>query len=238
MLATTLFAGLDESDVQRIAAAAHHKRIDLGEFYFLQGDPADRIFLLEQGRLKLTQAAADGQQALLRVAAPGTLFGALALAKVEVYPVSAQAAEDCQAAYWTPDELMVFVQRLPELAINAMKIMADHVQEFQDRYLQLATERVERRLARTLIRLASQTGRKTSEGVLIDLALTRQDLAEMSGTTLVHRQPHPQPVGNAGPGGGGSRKGCDRFPARPGANCRGFTGEERIASELRRPIVK
>lgn len=184
MLATTLFAGLGESDVHRIAAAAHQKRIESGAYYFLQGDTADRIFLLQEGRLKLTQAAADGQQALMRVAAPGTLFGALALAKVEVYPVSAQAAEDCLAAYWTPEELMTFVQQLPELAINAMKIMAEHVQEFQERYLQLATERVERRLARTLIRLASQTGRKTDEGVLIDLALTRQDLAEMSGTTL------------------------------------------------------
>ncbi len=184
MLATTLFAGLPEAEVQRIAAAGHTRRIAVGEYFFLQGDPAERIYLLVAGRLKLTQAATDGQQALMRVVAPGTLFGALALAGVETYPVSAQAAETSQAVYWTSEELMVFVKRLPEMAINAMKIMADHVQEFQERYLQLATERVERRLARTLIRLAAQTGRKTDEGVLIDLALTRQDLAEMSGTTL------------------------------------------------------
>jgi len=58
------------------------------------------------------------------------------------------------------------------------------VREFQGRYRELATERVERRLSRMIIRLANQVGKKTSEGVLLDLPLTRQDLAEMSGTTL------------------------------------------------------
>ena len=184
MLSTPLFAGLPVDEVLRIAAAAHTKRQGAGEYYFLQGDPAERVYLLVEGRLKLTQAAADGQQALMRVVTPGTLFGALALAQAGDYPVSAQAAEDSLAAYWTPTELMGFVQQFPALAVNAMKIMADHVQEFQERYLQLATERVERRLARAIIRLAAQTGRKTDEGVLIDLPLTRQDLAEMTGTTL------------------------------------------------------
>jgi CRP-like cAMP-binding protein len=184
MLATPLFAGLPPDEVLRIAAAAHSKRLAAGEYYFLQGDLAERIYLLVEGRLKLTRAAADGQQALMRVVTPGTLFGALALAQAGDYPVSAQAAEDSLAAYWLPLELMGFVQQFPALAVNAMKIMADHVQEFQERYLQLATERVERRLARAILRLAAQTGRKTDEGVLIDLPLTRQDLAELTGTTL------------------------------------------------------
>ena len=65
-----------------------------------------------------------------------------------------------------------------------MKLMAGQAQDIQERYRQLATERVERRLARTLIRLAAQAGKKIPDGVLIDLTLTRQDLAEMSGTTL------------------------------------------------------
>ncbi len=184
MRSASLFSGLAVADLQAIAAAGHMRSFPVGAYLFLQGDPAERVYLLVAGRLKLIQTAADGQQALLGVLTPGMLLGAVALARVESYPLSAQAVEDCRAAYWTPAELMAFVRRSPELAMNAMKIMADHVQEFQQRYLQLATERVERRLARTLLRLASQAGRKTAEGVLIDLPLTRQDLAEMSGTTL------------------------------------------------------
>ncbi len=75
------------------------------------------------------------------------------------------------------------MERFPHLAINALRFMSRHVQEFQDRYRELATERVERRVARALLRLAGQAGRKVDEGILIELALTRQDLAEMTGTT-------------------------------------------------------
>jgi CRP-like cAMP-binding protein len=70
------------------------------------------------------------------------------------------------------------------LALNTIRTMADHVRETQDLFRQLATERVEQRLARALLRLARQMGRKTDQGVLIDFPLSRQDLAEMSGTTL------------------------------------------------------
>ena len=80
--------------------------------------------------------------------------------------------------------MMGFVLQLPKMALNAIQMMSDHVQEFQERFRQLATERVERRLARTILRLASQSGRKIEEGVLIDFPLSRQDLAEMCGTTL------------------------------------------------------
>jgi CRP-like cAMP-binding protein len=79
---------------------------------------------------------------------------------------------------------MDFIVTEPKLALNAVRMMADHVLEFQERFSQLATERVERRLARSILRLASQAGRKIEDGVLIDLPLSRQDLAEMNGTTL------------------------------------------------------
>jgi len=120
----------------------------------------------------------------MRATAAYTLFGAVALAHIPAYPVSAQAAEDSTALVWPKRRMMEFVQDEPRMAMNAISLMAAHVQEFQDRFRQMATERVERRLARTLLRLAGQSGRKIPEGVLIDLPLTRQDLAEMTGTTL------------------------------------------------------
>jgi CRP-like cAMP-binding protein len=76
------------------------------------------------------------------------------------------------------------MHQYPQLAINSLSILATRIQEFQDRFREIATERVERRIARALLRLASQTGRKLEHGILIDISLTRQDLAEMTGTTL------------------------------------------------------
>jgi CRP-like cAMP-binding protein len=179
-----LFEGVSQDDLRRLVQAAHNKNLAAGEFYYLQDDPAERMYLLLQGRVKLSQVGLDGQQALIRVITSVSLFALVAMTTASSYPVTAQAAEDSQAIYWTRRELMDFVVRVPQLALNAMRIMAEQLQEIQERFRQATTEPVDRRLAHTLMRLAAQSGKKVEQGILIDLALTRQDLAEMSGTTL------------------------------------------------------
>lgn len=179
-----LFKDLAPHELEQVYAAAQERRYEAGAFLFYQDDPADRIFVLNTGRVRLAQVSDDGQQVIMRVATAGMMIAAIALVEGVVYPVSAEAAEDTRVLSWSQSGLLALIDRYPVLGRNALRLLAGHVREFQDRYRELATERVERRLARTIIRLASQTGRKTDEGVLLDLPLTRQDLAEMSGTTL------------------------------------------------------
>ena len=181
---SSLLAGLTDTEAARVRSAARSVRKPSGGVFFMQGDPAEAVYQIESGRVRLSQVTTEGQQILLRVIGPRTVFGAIALAGVDAYPVTAEAAEECTVLVWPRSTLLGLIEQMPKLAINAISLMAGHVQEFQDRFREMATQRVERRLARTLLRLASQTGRKTEEGVLIDLALTRQDLAEMTGTTL------------------------------------------------------
>lgn len=179
-----LFKGLAAGEIEQVIQAAHTRTLAEGESFFFQGDPADKIYVLISGRVKIAQVTTDGQQVLLRMASAWTLMGAVALSPTDIYPATAQASEVSTALYWHKKDMMLLVRQMPQLALNAIQFMAQHLQEFQDRYRELATQRVERRLARTILRLASQTGRKVEEGVLIDMPLTRQDLAEMSGTTL------------------------------------------------------
>jgi CRP/FNR family transcriptional regulator, nitrogen oxide reductase regulator len=180
-----LFLGLSVPDLEVILSEARELSFEEDSFVFYQDDPAERIFVLKSGRVKLYQIADDGQQVLMRVMTPGMMFAAISMVEGAVYPVSAEAAQPQQSVmYWSQEKMLELITRFPPMAINALKILAGHVREFQNRYRELATERVERRLARTVLRLVSQTGRKTEEGVLLDLPLTRQDLAEMTGTTL------------------------------------------------------
>jgi CRP-like cAMP-binding protein len=76
------------------------------------------------------------------------------------------------------------MERYPRLALNALQLVAARLHELQVQYRQLATERVERRVARALLRLVQQAGRQVESGVLIDLPLSRDDIAQMTGTTL------------------------------------------------------
>jgi CRP-like cAMP-binding protein len=179
-----IFAELTDADLLKILQAARSRRLDTGEFFFMQDDPAEAMYVLKSGRVKLLQITPDGQQVLLRMIGAWDLFAVVALIEKATYPVTAEAVENCEAFYWPKQTLLDLVRQIPGLAMNAMRLMAERLQEYQDRVRELSTERVERRLARAVIRLANQTGRAVQEGVLIDLPLSRQDLAEMTGTTL------------------------------------------------------
>jgi len=182
---TPLFKGLPEADLLVLLKQSHPQQVQAGGFFFFQNDPTDRVYVLILGRVKLTQSGLEGEQeVLMQVIGPYHLFGAVALTQIPGYLVSAQAAEDSAAIYWERSEMMPTVSTNAILSINAIQMMAVHTQEFQERFRQMATQRVERRLANMLLKLASQNGVKTPEGILINMPLTRQDLAEMTGTTL------------------------------------------------------
>lgn len=179
-----LFDGLDQPSVDAIVRAGSVTRRKRGEFFFRQSQASDRFYVLRAGRIKLTQLTPDGELVLVRLVAPGEAFGGVAMFGHRTYPVSAQAAADSQALSWNGRVIAALMQRHPRLAMNTIELLAGRVQELQERFQELATQQVERRLARALLRLVSQAGRRVEGGVLIDVVLSRQDLAEMTGTTL------------------------------------------------------
>lgn len=179
-----LYRGLTPVEIDLVQRAAKIVEVKEKEFFFFQGDTADCLYILASGKVKLTQVTSDGQQIIFTLVGIGMLFGAIAMVEGSEYPVSAEAMQDSWAWSWSHAQIMEFVKQMPALALNAVKLMAQQIQEFQARYRELATERVERRLARALLRMAAQAGKKNPQGVFIDMRLTRQDLAEMTGATL------------------------------------------------------
>jgi CRP-like cAMP-binding protein len=179
-----LFQNLKPEHLELAAQAASKHQVEADVFLYFQEDPAKTIYVLIQGRVKLVQVTPDGQQIILRYANPGEAFGVIAVLSESTYPVAAQAVEPSAVLAWGETEMHQLMEQIPQISINALGILANRVREFQDRLREMATEKVERRIAHTLLRLARQTGKKVPEGVLIDMHLTRQDLAEMTGTTL------------------------------------------------------
>jgi CRP/FNR family transcriptional regulator, nitrogen oxide reductase regulator len=179
-----LFQGLDSDALAAVVQTAHVHALPSGSCFFLQDDPATRFYVLLQGRVRLTQVTAEGQQVILRFITPGEGMGIVAALGAMVYPASAEALDACRALMWDGAAVAALMERYPRLALNGMRLLAQRVREFQDRLREMATERVERRLARMLLRLARQSGHKVANGILIDLPMSRQNLAEMTGTTL------------------------------------------------------
>jgi CRP-like cAMP-binding protein len=179
-----LFKDLDSDELEHVARFARQRVLPADAFLIHQGDPATHLFVLLEGRLKLTQVTVEGQQVLLRYALPGESFAILAVLSDMLFPTSVQAVEDSVVAAWGKESMRELMLEYPQVALKALEILARHTREFQDRIRELSTERVEQRIARALVRLARQTGRKVKEGILLDLPLSRQDLAELTGTTI------------------------------------------------------
>jgi CRP/FNR family transcriptional regulator, nitrogen oxide reductase regulator len=179
----SVFQNATDEDLKLIAGHGIERSIEEGEFFFFQGDPADYLYVLLSGRAKLMQTNPAGQQVNLRTISEWQMFGALgAVREAATYPATAQALENSIALALKSNYLHELMQSRPYLSFDLMKLMTGYIQEMQERYRELATEKVERRIARSLLRLAAQMGTKNEGG--IELTFTRQDLAEMSGTTL------------------------------------------------------
>ena len=174
-----------DDDVHVIAQMGIQRSIEEGAFFFLQGDPAEYLYIMLSGRAKLCQITPDGQQVNLRTLNPNQLFGAVgAVDPLATYPACAQALEDSSAIAIRSADFRLLLEKRPHLSFGMMKLMTGYIQEMQNRYRESVTEKVEQRIARVLLRLAGQLGKRVDEGVLIELAFSRQDLAEMAGATL------------------------------------------------------
>ncbi len=181
---TSIFKGLGDGELETVQRASQYSQLENGAFFFMEGEPAEMAYVLLTGKVKLIQVTADGQQVILGYLVPGRVYGIISILKMVTYPVSAQAVGHSSALGWDHVTLNQLMEQYPRIALNAIRIMAGQIREFQNTVRDLSTKRVEQRIARAVLRLARQTGRKVEAGILIDLPLSRQDLAEMTGTTL------------------------------------------------------
>jgi len=181
---SSVFQGLSAEALAAVAAAGTLHRLVRRDVLFHQGDPAEEFAVVLEGRLKLTQVSAEGQEVIVRYLGPGEMCAVVALFPDQSYPVTAEAAADARVIGWPRRKLDALLRDHPQLALNALRLLTERMGELSDRLRELATERVARRVARALLRLARKAGRRTDRGVEIDMPLTREDIARLSGTTL------------------------------------------------------
>lgn len=181
-----VFQNATEADLTLILENSITRSIEEGSFFFLQGDEATYLYVLTSGQVKLMQSNPSGQQVNLRTIYPWQMFGALGAVRSDnpTYPATAQTLEDSTALAVPSLFLRSMLETRPYLAFDLMTLMTSYIQEMQARYRELATEKVEQRVANALVRLAGQAGTRSDKEAGVELSFSRQDVAEMTGTTL------------------------------------------------------
>lgn len=178
------FSGLAGEDMDAILSRARSSRFAKDSEVFAQEEESKSFFLLLSGHIRVVRTSAEGHQVVARYINEGELFGiAVAMGKT-TYPATAVAAVDCVVLSWPNSAWADLQARFPAFGANAYRTIGARLQETQTQVMEMSTQQVEQRIAHALLRIVSQSGRKTSEGIEIDFPITRQDIAEMTGTTL------------------------------------------------------
>jgi CRP-like cAMP-binding protein len=178
------FAQLDIDQIREILDLAQAKRFDAGVPVFSEGEAAERFFLLLDGHIRVIRITPDGEQIIALHIPAGQLFGIAPALGHERYPATALTAVECLVLSWPASLWHEFVARYDGFGTESGKLVGRRMSEMQDRIVEMATLQVEQRIANALLRLVRQSGKKTAEGIEIAFPITRQDLSEMTGSTL------------------------------------------------------
>lgn len=178
------FTGLSRDQVRAILDEASAYLHEAGKSVFAEGTAATQFFLLLDGHVRAQRVTANGEQVILHEIPPGELFGIARAMGLDVYPATAMAVSDCVVLAWPTRLWDVFMSSFDGFARQTFRTLGQRMHDKNDRIMEMATQQVEQRISNALLRLVNQSGRKTAIGIEIDFPITRQDLSEMSGTTL------------------------------------------------------
>lgn len=179
-----LFAGLAPEELDELLQEAQSARYPKGTNVFDQDGEAHSFFMLLHGHLRVVKLTPEGQQVVVRFVVPGEIFGIAVALGGTAYPATATAIVDSVVLLWPSSAWMRLVVRFPMLGANTLQTVGSRLRDAHTRVVEISTERVERRVAHVLLRLANQSGRKVEEGVQINFPISGQDIAQMTGTTI------------------------------------------------------
>ena len=150
---TDIFKGLTEEQLDRAIHNGIKKQLHPNNFLFYQGSPASRCYLVTQSRLKLTKLNEHGKEVIIRYVGVGALTAAVAVLRNGVYPVTAESIGATEVIGWNHPTMMKLMHQFPDIAINLLGVVLASIEDVQQRYLEICSEQVDRRIALSWLRL-------------------------------------------------------------------------------------
>ena len=179
-----IFSSLKEDELLRISEFFGEVSYKNNETIFIEGDPSDKFYLVGEGSVKILKHTLMGKDIILEVMSPGDIFGGVAVLDRKPFPASAQAMESTTVIRISRNNLIKIMEEHPILKLEIVKYFSDKLRDAHEMLKNIATERVEKRVASLLLKLSEKVGIEEGGYRKIDFPLTRQEISEMVGTTV------------------------------------------------------
>jgi CRP-like cAMP-binding protein len=179
-----VFAALADREIEALSRVTVEEAHRGREYVFMEGDPAHWVCVVRSGHVKIVRHSRIGKDVVLDLLGPGEVFGAVAAIEQRPYPASAQATEPAVILKVPAEAMIALSERHPAIIREIALMIGRRLRAAHDAVKSLAVDPVESRLAAALLRLAEREGARDRRGLLLPFHLTRQSLADMSGTTV------------------------------------------------------
>ena len=177
----SIFSTLNDEELLEIIKMTGHNDYNKGDTIFLEGNEADKLYLINEGKIKLYKYTKDGKQQILHILPDGEFFGELNLFNKGEYHFSAEAITKTKLCTLTKDKMKDIILQRPEIGIKILEVIGNRLSEVENLAQHLATNDVESRIAYLIMDLSEKYGKETSKGVEIELPINREDMSNYTG---------------------------------------------------------
>lgn len=178
-----LFFDLPAEQLHELSNLLLERSYQKGRIIFMEDEPGEALYLLKSGLIKLTKRLEDGREHILHFVNPGEVFAEVVLFEGGNYPATSECQEDCVVGVLRNTDIERLIIQNPNMAVSMLRIMSRRLRTAQEKVMNLALHDTARRLAFTLLKMSEEHGIKKDQGTLINMNLTNQELANLTGSS-------------------------------------------------------
>jgi len=179
----SIFTELKEEFLEKIHNISTLRKYSKGRIIIMEGEPGEAFFYVKSGLIKISKLSSDGREHILHILNEGHIFAEVTLFNKTVYPATAEVLEESEIGMIKNEELEKVIMQNPELALQLINYLNKRLVEAHMKIRNLALYDTYGRTAQALLKLAEDYGKKSSKGIELDLNISRQELANIVGTT-------------------------------------------------------
>ncbi|MCB1970473.1 MAG: Crp/Fnr family transcriptional regulator [Geminicoccaceae bacterium] len=176
-----LFGSLYDEELDQLIAFGSIVEVPSGKVIFQRGDPGDCLMIVLSGRVKISNLSVDGKEAVLNFIEPGHCFGEVAMLDGRERSADATCLQACQLFVLKKKDMMAFIESHPGIAWRILGVLCAKVRRASEMVEDSVLLAMEPRIARGLLRLARDYGRKEGSDVHIELRLSQRELGAYVG---------------------------------------------------------
>ncbi|MBC2460570.1 Crp/Fnr family transcriptional regulator [Clostridium beijerinckii] len=178
-----IFENLNRDELVEIVNKINHKEFNKGDVIFTEGNIANTLYFINEGKIKLYKYTKDGKEQILHILSEGDFFGELELIKPSKYRFNSKAIEDAKICTLTKEEMKDIMMKNPEIGIKVLETVGERLSKVENLVQNLATNDVDSRMAYLIIELMEKYGENVEGNISVKLPISREDMASYIGVT-------------------------------------------------------